>query len=84
MVDEWEAAQPGYSRTLTVMRRLRTSLEDIFGDAGATRDSTGAGGAAAPVAPQSVGQQSLMCDAPSPDWQACKAVCTTSAVQPHL
>jgi hypothetical protein len=30
MVDEWEAAQPGYSRTLVVLRRVRLALDDMF------------------------------------------------------
>ena len=58
MVDEWEAAQPGYSRTLTVIRRVRAALGDMFGEAGPAGGSTAAVDAAEPVVPQSEGQRS--------------------------
>ena len=50
MVDEWEAAQPGYSRTLVVMRRVRLALEDMF-SAGVPASSTHSDGAHAERAP---------------------------------
>jgi len=56
MVDDWEAAQPGYSRTLDVMRRVRTALDDLFAEAGPAGDSAAPGGIAAHAVPLSEGE----------------------------
>lgn len=34
MVDEWEAQQPAYQRTLTVLHRILDTLEDFFEEKG--------------------------------------------------